>query len=62
MHGFAGSQSDSLIKAVKWYVQDDEGRIHAIVLPNIEFDMTATMIPTTISTADDLSTSPSTQL
>ncbi len=27
----------------------------------IEFDMTATMIPTIISTTDDLSTSPSTQ-
>jgi hypothetical protein len=39
--GFAGSLTTSLIGTVQWYITDDDGRTHSIILPNTNFVPTA---------------------
>ncbi len=41
IQGFAGSLTTSLIGTVKWYITDDDGRTHSIILPNTSYVPTA---------------------
>jgi hypothetical protein len=37
IQGFAGSYTTSLIGAVKWHIQCDDGIVHTIILPNTSY-------------------------
>jgi len=41
IQGFAGSLTTSLIGTVQWYITDDDGRTHSIILPNTSYVPTA---------------------
>ncbi len=41
IQGFSGSLTTSLIGTVKWYITDDDGRTHSIILPNTKYVPTA---------------------
>jgi hypothetical protein len=41
IQGFAGSLTTSLIGTVQWYITDDDGRTHSIILPNTNYVPTA---------------------
>jgi hypothetical protein len=38
---FAGSLTTSFIGTVQWYITDDDGRTHSIILPNTSYVPTA---------------------
>jgi hypothetical protein len=40
IEGFAGSLTTSLIGTVQWYITDDNGRTHSIILPNTSYVLT----------------------